>query len=63
MRGGSWGFTFGSSSLLASNRYSGDPTDEGAGLGFRVATVPEPSAALLTIIGCALALVLRKRFK
>jgi len=40
-----------------------DPTLELNGVGFRVATVPEPSTAVLAIVACGLMWVLRKRFK
>jgi len=42
--------------LLASNRFGFDPTDEDI-VGFRVASIPEPSTAALLVIGCVVALV------
>jgi formylglycine-generating enzyme required for sulfatase activity len=61
LRGGSW--DGGSSLLLASFRNISDPAGGGFNIGFRVATVPEPSTAVLAIVGCALMWVLRRRFK
>jgi formylglycine-generating enzyme required for sulfatase activity len=60
LRGGSWSFS--SNSLAASIRYSFNPTDEDSNVGFRVATVPEPSTAVLAVLAGALICVLRKRF-
>jgi hypothetical protein len=60
LRGGSWGFD--SSNLVASFRASTDPTlDADIGIGFRVASVPEPSSGLLVLLG--LSAVLRRRRK
>lgn len=57
-RGGAW---FGnSSSLQSSFRLSLNPTDGLNSIGFRVASVPEPSGALLTVLG-AMGLMLKKR--
>ena len=52
-----------SSSLRSSYRNGNNPTLMEGWLGFRVATVPEPSTAVLAIVGGALMWVLRKRFK
>jgi formylglycine-generating enzyme required for sulfatase activity len=61
LRGGSWG---GHTAFLGSAfRLAVGPTVEAEDTGFRVATVPEPSTALLGIISCAFLWVLRKRFK
>ncbi len=49
LRGGS--FDVDSVILLASTRYNINPTDEYSVVGFRVATVPEPSTAVLAIVG------------
>ena len=49
-----------SSFLLASNRQHYDPSREHYFIGFRVATVPEPSTAVLAIVGCVLMLWWRK---
>ena len=60
-RGSSW---FGVADFLRSSfRSNVDPTAELNNFGFRVATVPEPSTAVLAIFACALMWVLRKRFK
>jgi len=62
LRGGSWGF--GANNLPSSVRANDwVPSSENPGIGFRVATVPEPSTALLAVLACALICVLRKRFK
>lgn len=62
LRGGSWYLV--TSNLQSSVRYDNDPTGvDSAPIGFRVATVPEPSNAVLGIIGCAVLWVLRKRLK
>ncbi len=61
VRGGSWGVV--SSSLAASFRGTSLPAIENAFFGFRVATVPEPSTALLGIVGCSLVWMLRRRFR
>jgi formylglycine-generating enzyme required for sulfatase activity len=61
-RGGSWTSAGTGGALLSTNR--GNPTAtpnlEFANVGFRVASVPEPSACLLTLLG-ALGVVLRRR--
>jgi formylglycine-generating enzyme required for sulfatase activity len=49
LRGGSWGGV--GSYLDASSRYGNDPSAEGYSCGFRVASVPEPSALSLLAIG------------
>ena len=60
LRGGSWGFS--SSSLVASSRNDKLPADESSGLyGFRVASVPEPSALSLLAIGLGGLAILRRR--
>jgi len=61
LRGGS--FNSLSLNLLASNRNGSGPTNESISVGFRVATVPEPSTAVLAIVGCVLMWVLRRRFE
>jgi formylglycine-generating enzyme required for sulfatase activity len=60
-RGGSWGND--SDSLLSSNRTAANPMLEIDNLGFRVATIPEPSTAVLALVACGLMWVLRRRFK
>lgn len=49
LRGGTW--SSGASSLLASFRPALSPDDENGGIGFRVATVPEPSSFVLAALG------------
>jgi formylglycine-generating enzyme len=46
--------------LSSSGRFSNTPTFEGAAVGFRMATVPEPSTGVLALVGCALAVALRR---
>jgi sulfatase modifying factor 1 len=60
-RGGSWGDTF--PILSATWRNGTHPTGEDSVHGFRVATVPEPSTAVLSIVVCGLTWILRKRFR
>ncbi len=58
LRGGSW---IGSGyDLQSSDRASSDPSYEGGDVGFRVASVPEPSTAVLVLMGVG-ALYLWKR--
>jgi sulfatase modifying factor 1 len=58
LRGGSW---FNDSDLLgASFRFDVDPSDEYSSLGFRVASVPEPSTGLLVLLGLS-GLLLKRR--
>jgi formylglycine-generating enzyme required for sulfatase activity len=59
LRGGSW--LNASLSLGASIHSTLDPTDGDSSLGFRVASVPEPSSGLLVLLG--LSAVLRRRRK
>ncbi len=61
LRGGS--FDSSAVRLQSSGGHLFDPTDEDGFVGFRVATVPEPSTALLAIVGCGLMLWWRKRRK
>jgi formylglycine-generating enzyme len=63
LRGSS--FSSNSMGLLSSRRNSGDLADEDdiVALGFRVASVPEPSTGVLVVAACGLMWVLRKRFK
>jgi len=58
-RGGS--FNNNSNFLLASARGILNPTLENVSVGFRVATVPEPSMAVLAVVGCVLMLWWRRR--
>jgi sulfatase modifying factor 1 len=59
LRGGSWDSN--ESSLRSSTRYIDTPSFEADFAGFRVASVPEPSAALLMILGGAALLARRAR--
>jgi formylglycine-generating enzyme len=59
IRGGNWGNS--ESNLRASNRNNSTPTNEAGTIGFRVASIPEPSVMLLITLGAS-AVVLRKRF-
>ncbi len=61
LRGGS--FNSIAPNLQSSDRRNFNPTDEVVNFGFRVATVPEPSTAVLCIAGCVGAWVLRRRFR
>jgi formylglycine-generating enzyme required for sulfatase activity len=62
LRGGSWIILLSRSDLGASYRYNDSPTDESIIFGFRVASVPEPSALSLLAIGLSgLALVRRRK--
>ncbi len=58
MRGGSW--VYDSGYLVASSRFSRNPTFEYYDVGFRVASVPEPSTGLLVVLGLS-GLLLRRR--
>jgi formylglycine-generating enzyme required for sulfatase activity len=57
-RGGSWSVN--SLLLDASFRFNGSPAGEGNSLGFRVASVPEPSTGLLVVLGLS-GLLLKRR--
>ena len=59
LRGGS--FTFLESFLRASGRDNFDPAFELGGIGFRVASVPEPTSLLLTMLAGGVMLARRKR--
>jgi formylglycine-generating enzyme len=59
LRGGSW---IGSSFFLAvSSRNDGTPANASDDVGFRVASVPEPSAYLLTVLSASVLLTRRRR--
>jgi len=58
--GGVWASS--SSDLTSSFRLSGSPTNEGRGLGFRVAIIPEPSVVSLLLIA-AVGLTMKRRFR
>ncbi len=61
VRGGSYANS--STVLMASYRNNIDPTREFDDVGFRVATVPEPSSGVLAILACGIMWWWRKRFK
>ena len=58
LRGGSWSFNVGN--LDASSRGEVNPASEYYGIGFRVASVPEPSTGLLVLLGLS-GLLLKRR--
>jgi formylglycine-generating enzyme len=60
LRGGSWDAA--PNALLSRDRLDIDPTLSFASLGFRVATIPEPSTAVLAVAACGLIVLCRKRF-
>ena len=59
LRGGS--FLNGGASLRASFRSGLDPTDEDNNIGFRVASVPEPTSLVLMMLAGSVMLARRKR--
>jgi formylglycine-generating enzyme required for sulfatase activity len=59
LRGGSFGNL--ENSLRASDRTNGGPTNESGTIGFRVASVPEPTSLLLTMLAGGVMLARRKR--
>jgi formylglycine-generating enzyme required for sulfatase activity len=59
LRGGSWGF--GDGFLASSSRSSGAPSNVDGYIGFRVASVPEPTSLLLTMLAGGVMLARRKR--
>lgn len=62
MRGGCWDSSQNGAVYLASSfRSSMSPVGENYGIGFRLATVPEPSAGLLTALACGVAITRRQR--
>jgi formylglycine-generating enzyme required for sulfatase activity len=64
LRGGAFNSgALGAFELQSSLRGDDDPTFEFFTIGFRVATVPEPSTAVLCIAGCVGAWTLRRRFR
>ncbi|MCH7225825.1 SUMF1/EgtB/PvdO family nonheme iron enzyme [Haloferula sp. A504] len=58
-RGGGW--NSGSFGLASSDRFGDSPTSGSSAIGFRVAAVPEPSGAILTVVGMMGLLLRRKR--
>ncbi len=64
LRGGSFGSDLASDFLRSSSRSGSDPSIlESVGVGFRVASIPEPSTAVLVVVAFGMMLVLRKRFR
>jgi formylglycine-generating enzyme required for sulfatase activity len=59
LRGGS--FNFLENDLRASNRNNNDPSFENSTVGFRVASVPEPTSMVLTMLASGVMLIRRKR--
>jgi formylglycine-generating enzyme required for sulfatase activity len=59
LRGGS--FSNAVTSLRSSGRNGNDPTSENTNIGFRVASVPEPTSLLLTMLAGGVMLARRKR--
>jgi formylglycine-generating enzyme required for sulfatase activity len=59
LRGGS--FIHSENDLRSSNRYDNVPTDENFFIGFRVASVPEPTSMVLTMLAGGVMLARRKR--
>jgi formylglycine-generating enzyme required for sulfatase activity len=59
LRGGAWGSD--ASGLPASGRDSTTPTVQTNDVGFRVASVPEPSAVLMTMLSASACLMRRRR--
>lgn len=61
LRGGSWGY-YGYGSFLASSLHIDyGPSSEDISVGIRLASVPEPSAMVLTMLASGVMLMLRKR--
>jgi formylglycine-generating enzyme required for sulfatase activity len=62
IRGGGWPNSVGNDGDLASSsRYSYGPSGEWLDLGFRLASVPEPSSLVLTMLASGVVLLRRKR--
>jgi hypothetical protein len=59
LRGGAWASD--DSHLLSSNGYSGGPEADYLLIGFRVASIPEPTSMLLTMFAGGMMLIRRKR--
>ena len=59
VRGGSWGGDIGH--MESSRRQSKVPSDENSDIGFRVASVPEPSCAVLMLLASGVLVIRRKR--
>ena len=61
IRGGGWIQALTDIDLRSSSNYGIDPTSEQANVGFRVASVPEPTSLLLTMLAGGVMLARRKR--
>jgi len=59
LRGAAW--NYGDFGLASSYRYDGGPSFENSTIGFRVASVPEPTTVVLSIFGSGMLLIRRKR--
>jgi len=59
LRGASW--YYGGGNPVSSYRYYNGPSDEDGSIGFRVASVPEPTAVMLTILASGVLVTRRKR--
>ena len=59
MRGGSSGSV--NDNLASSNRSNYDPSNEYCDIGFRVASVPEPTSVVLAMVASGLLLIRRQR--
>jgi sulfatase modifying factor 1 len=60
LRGGAWNARF-DNSLRSSSRLNYDPTFENLNIGFRVASVPEPTSIVLSMFAGGMMLIRRKR--
>ena len=61
LRGGSWPSASSGTDLASSFRLMDVPSDESSYIGFRVASVPEPSCLVLTILASGVVVTRRKR--
>jgi sulfatase modifying factor 1 len=59
VRGGDWGLN--SNILLSSDRFNVNPPFESSFVGFRVASIPEPSTLLLSLLGLSAVCMRRRR--
>ena len=60
LRGGEW-HSASSSVLASSTRGYYDPSSQSYGVGFRVASVPEPTTVVLTMLASGVLVMRRKR--
>jgi hypothetical protein len=60
LRGGSW-FSGVGGYLASAIRYNGGPSGESPDVGFRVASVPEPTSVVLAMVASGMLLIRRKR--